>query len=1185
MFCLEFKDMQVKSLVKKIEDLNLRLREYEPIDLVLEIQNAATGIFFRSTLLNWKSDLKSKFPDKRFKYIEKDEDGNDLYLEADIFSEEDLCLEFPCLIDERQNLTSRKPVQNFMRFCAYDSQTSESSAERINRSIVIPLLEASFRHDLTAIGNLALSRLEHDLLDRFKPWIADSDPSLVAPVVSLCQSSGSGKSKLSFELLKRHIGFYIVLRLQGQTGYPLKNYLSDKLLSLVSSYNDPSENLEESDYSSCTIGSILHFFAQIITRCVIDFIQEAEGKSLDDATLDLASKFDKNSQLSDCLMEDADMTSLYRQNLNLESNQVITVKMVSSYIKLILSDPKKCFERATLTDGQEKICIKLAKELLKFPFIFVVDEAEILAKTNTSKTFNNKNITGFEAFRRALSYLEPRTSILFLTLGTKSNVIDLNPDIIDESKRLKTRTRLPFPIILSSNLNIWSKKYPPHKIKPTFEMLLNPFYFKYLCTLGHGIWSSLPFSSVVNTGIEKIMNGTSKSFDYVLVLWMILTGMAANPLSVEAGTIVANHMGYLLDISDDLKRLTVMYPPEPMLAVIAHTIIDDKIFNEALFQVLQQKVEAADIDRGKTAELFGGMIILRAIWKSPSTSLARSKEMSYQQFQDHINREVPDMKDIWERNQHILQERVPRDVEAEIQEIARKEANSDILPEVALEAKKNLEAELSSLRDGLMQDFKNYKVHKVIDFLKTLLNISSNQTLKGNFPNEILDGLVNGTHMVNLDEFSEKLRFETKTFQPKKPKLADDRFPDTSRFIITESLLRLCINLQLIIKLPPGYFGLDYAIPVLLRDHSVTFIGVQIKRANANLSDDVYKMRSRLHFVRCPRSNCKGGKCGKCAKKESLDTIYNKQISIILSLDEEDKFGNFSSSTTCFEGCDPSNVMYLTELLKDGKEKSSREGVEAGRPKPVEPKTLKSPSLFKPLITIRTTLKNDIALSKSLWYDKHVDLRNIAVSKSRAIPFKADGFIHRQFCISIRGWNNFSALFTGFESCEKIAHRLMNPEGFIRHFPRGGRGNPDFIRKLIYDLSLTFPLYSEELRLAHGESSWLDELNNEVAKKWDAEQPRSDVRIKSPLHLQETDSETDSEIDSKSFVEYEAESEKYEGAPMEEDIESWNREIGGIACTSAQAQSYQPISSRTRQNTKFPSDSETRQPSKKFKKS
>lgn len=96
-------------------------------------------------------------------------------------------------------------------------------------------LKVSFSRSLSSVGQKVLQDLEITLLERCGNgnWT-----SYLAPIVSLCQSSGAGKSKMSVELLKRRPGHYIVFREKDQTGYPKANATSELLYDLISSYSD-----------------------------------------------------------------------------------------------------------------------------------------------------------------------------------------------------------------------------------------------------------------------------------------------------------------------------------------------------------------------------------------------------------------------------------------------------------------------------------------------------------------------------------------------------------------------------------------------------------------------------------------------------------------------------------------------------------------------------------------------------------------------------------------------------------------------------------------------------------------------------------------------------------------------------------------------------------------------------------
>lgn len=254
-------------------------------------------------------------------------------------------------------------------------------------------------------------------------------------------------------------------------------------------------------------------------------------------------------------------------------------------------------------------------------------------------------------------------------------------------------------------------------------------------------------------------------------------------------------------------------------------------------------------------------------------------------------------------------------------------------------------------------------------------------------------------------------------------------------------------------------------------DNSLTLIGVQIKRANANTSEDLNKMQARFHLVKCSfaHTDTDTALCPKCLDLEILKNIYANQISIILSLDEAGSFSPFTSSKKYFKGTtttDPEKLN-LDRMLKLRESTMEMRKV--------------STNFFKPLISKRIAHAPDILISKSLWDDKYVNLTKVKLNSDKEIKFVSDGFVHRQFCISIKGWRSYELLFPGDNENFEIAQRSMTPEGLSKSFITT-RKEPKFIRKLLYDLSLTFPLYSDELRQARGENSWLDQLNEAVKK-------------------------------------------------------------------------------------------------------
>ncbi len=287
----------------------------------------------------------------------------------------------------------------------------------------------------------------------------------------MSQGSGSGKSKLSVELIKDGPGFYIVLRNEGSTGYPENNDLSQEFITLTRS-PDSLVNLTDFDYRNCNIGKMLFLLASILTfylrdwytlvadyitkmkvdpeiTCSFDLYQDAARN----ACAELGKLFDSNKNI-DCDVFKNDevknriFTAAKRKFGELDKVKLPTVDGLAEYIKDILANPPNAIDNKSQINNDAIVAMKACLEA--FPFVFIFDEADQL-NDNKTQAFSS----GFEHLRRALSYLIPSTNVFFLTLGTKSTVHDLNPTPRDDSKRYQKRNKLFSPILLLSNGSIF----------------------------------------------------------------------------------------------------------------------------------------------------------------------------------------------------------------------------------------------------------------------------------------------------------------------------------------------------------------------------------------------------------------------------------------------------------------------------------------------------------------------------------------------------------------------------------------------------------------------------------------------------------------------------------------------------------------------------------------------------------
>ena len=267
--------------------------------------------------------------------------------------------------------------------------------------------------------------------------------------------------------------------------------------------------------------------------------------------------------------------------------------------------------------------------------------------------------------------------------------------------------------------------------------------------------------------------------------------------------------------------------------------------------------------------------------------------------------------------------------------------------------------------------------------------------------------------------------------------------------------------------MPYNYYGYDYIIPICMKDDTYNFIGMQVKKSDTGLTSEIYKMQSRLHYVKC--QNCvkfSGESCDKCTSDDKLKNIFGFQISLLISLDEDGEFGHFQSKTDYFEKCNSSeNRMELKNTLKSETMKSMK--IKRSRAK----------SFFEPLIHERKALNNNSMLSSTLWADEFVGLNYLTLGR-KTINFQKDGMIHRQYCIVTRGLGMLYGLIGNTDSTSKAVNEILNPvkKDFNRKEAEGD--SIPFIRNAIHDLSPSFMQYSNDLSILRTGQSILEQLDS-----------------------------------------------------------------------------------------------------------
>lgn len=1044
----------------------------------ISMDNNYTRKFYKFNYFGWLEHLKNIA--KRHSHVYYVTNSSEVYhVELSMSNIQNIC---EC---SRNLLLTAK---TFMHF-----KMVQVAPGKENEAVLLKFVENSFKHQLTEIGKRSLKKLKIDIFSRFLKW-KDPNTNLIAPIVSLCQSSGTGKSKISIELLKINMGFYIVFRNEGQTGFPFMNSISTRLLNLLTGFKDSIVPQNNTIWDQSSIGTILMFFASIITSYFVKIVNDSwklDPKNLIDSLKDSIQNFGKLFESNENVEKNfkilSDSYVLNRMQRVFQKNS-FTVMDISIFILHVLDNPSICFvELDDNIDGPYSNPCKILKEMLnEFPFLFILDEVDLLAPISikikySDDTDSGRTMSGVEALRRALSYLNTASSIFFLTLGTKSSILDLNPPVVDISTRYLERKNICFPIIFSSNCNIFSKEYPISGLTPSFNLLTNPIYFKFLTTLGRGLWGSYPFFAAISAAESKLTNGSNKDLNYFLPSWMILTNFAANPLSSETSSLVAKHMATLLDLSEDLNNIIATYASEPVLAIAAMRLLSSKNFtdkshfpSEYLFKTLQSKFEGTVIDRGEMSESFAAILILRALAKTPSCA-KKSNSDSYECLLKEI-KTLTDEKyhQLWETRSNLL----------DVEECSKIPA------------------------DERFFTFPNYPVYSVRDFLEVWTGLKNEEFSLKNFnvSEDVLDGIVNATHFVRLNRDSKGFSGPYNQFSltPHIQPSADSRIQDKSRNVIDNALLSYGLLRTCGFFLPSGSYGIDLVLPVCMKNGGLTMIAIQVKSSHANFSEDINKMQARFNYLKC--STCPKFStlsCGKCESNENLQKIFFNQISLLVSFNENEK--SFRNETRFFKGCETEDRPEILSAL-------------TGIPDSKFSLRQTNKNFFKPLVRQNIVLTNDQVLSVGFWADEGckmnahnendlfngLEMTPAAVSASisqisqtlfnlesslsssisqfslnTAPPNKIsqeisknipkDGMYHRQFTIFSSGWNKFERLFDNGMICASLAKRILSSEGIFRS--REAVVDHRILRTVVHDISPTYFEYSDDLLAMRSDSA------------------------------------------------------------------------------------------------------------------
>jgi hypothetical protein len=407
--------------------------------------------------------------------------------------------------------------------------------------------------------------------------------------------------------------------------------------------------------------------------------------------------------------------------------------------------------------------------------------------------------------------------------------------------------------------------------------------------------------------------------------------------------------------------------------------------------------------------------------------------------------------------------------------------------------------------------FSHYHVVSVEKFLKSLLNAAEFKKIAAKLPKDTLEGLVNANYAVKLTRYGQELVFEGEAFPPMKLPRADDRIGDEFCNLIDDALLRLGLIYQCCFLMPDRYFGFDLILPVMLKDGTYTFIGIQFKAADVSVGVPTEKMQARFHYVKCPVAaphghcarcthipcsrQCEQSRCAECILLEDdhqqiMDKrkkLYADQICLLISLDPSDSKIFQARTQSSLAGprkkqsAPPNTNRYASSSSRKRPRKPQLYSplIEAKvelkavltSPNTLRPidthriKQLFSPNFMKPLLSLREPFgpNNRLMLISSLWSD---ELVKFSADERQKGEFFDDGFVHRQYCIAVRGVDSFKHLFRDPKAVVN-AQKLIAPD---HHFLKNFSSKPDdqmsklaMLKAIMYDANVNYIEYNHIL--------------------------------------------------------------------------------------------------------------------------
>ncbi len=259
-----------------------------------------------------------------------------------------------------------------------------------------------------------------------------------------------------------------------------------------------------------------------------------------------------------------------------------------------------------------------------------------------------------------------------------------------------------------------------------------------------------------------------------------------NPLGFNTRSLIASQMASLFNLSDDLARMIVFYPSDPVLAMACRNLtnqMNNELLEDKLFCQLEELFESLQADRAQSPKIIGTMMTLKPIDAAPNVRFPDNhsyflNDDSQEQSCDsiaYLKNKLQDFGDLWEKKEFVLEP--PEGTE--------------------------------SSNTRAVTSFPDYQVVTVHKFLETLLPVGEFDKMKESLPKTTLFGLVNASHSVKLIRTRNGFVFKEEQIG------IDDRIDDKNCNLIDDALLKLGLAHQCCFLMPDRYYRYDLIVPVL----------------------------------------------------------------------------------------------------------------------------------------------------------------------------------------------------------------------------------------------------------------------------------------------------------------------------------------------------------------------------------